>query len=224
MSISVVAFLTSIIFAFSLRPIIDTKIGITKRAGNSQIQLVASTTKTSLGAKPITVGDFTFQIPIDWKRFNADESAILRNQFVKQSKEIYRDYYDAEDPTDTVKVMGFYISGKAGNFVLNTMIVPPHSDSMKDLQSQIEDKMKWGIKEGFIRKYLGESAFNFEHVSGFYVKSIDPKGNLLVGGFLKHKEKDRPLFQLTLSCLKTWDEKRATNILIDILKSFDLIR
>jgi hypothetical protein len=40
----------------------------------------------------VTLGAFTFELPLTWKPFRPDEMDALRKQFQAQSKEIYQRY------------------------------------------------------------------------------------------------------------------------------------
>ena len=182
-------------------------------------------TATSASAGPnedslnIIVGAFTVKVPTDWTSFNASEATDLRRQYMAQSKEIYRQFSGSDDPSKSVDVAAFHISNDPGSFVIVSFTVPPQSNLITLLKSQVEDKMAWGVREGYIRKYLGLVPIDDEQFSGFYTKAIGNSGGLEVSGGVEHKKLKNTIIQLTLLCPKAWDEVKAENTLSSILKS-----
>lgn len=170
-------------------------------------------------ARNVTVGAFTVKVPTDWKSFNANETADLRQEYMAQSKEIYRQFSGSDDTTKSVDVAAFHISNDVGSFVIVSFTVPPQSDLITLLKSQVKDKMAWGVREGYIRKYLGLVQIDDEQFSGFYTKAIGNSGGVEVSGGLEHKKRKNTIIQLTLICPKSWDEVKATNTLSSVLES-----
>jgi hypothetical protein len=118
-----------------------------------------------------------------------------------------------------VDVVGFHVAGSAGSFVLASFTVPKTADLIPLLKSQVEDKMAWGVREGYIRKYLGLVAVDDENFSGFYTKDIGTGGGLELSGALEHKALPSTIIQLLLLCPQDWDEAKATAALSSILDS-----
>lgn len=171
-------------------------------------------------ARNVTVGAFTVKVPTEWKSFSASEAAELHRQYMAQSKEIYRQFSGSSgDPSKSVDVVAFHIANDAGTFAIVSFTVPPQSDLISLLKGQVEDKMAWGVREGYIRKYLGIVPVDDEQFSGFYTKAIGNSGGLEISGGLEHKKVKNTIIQLTLLCPKAWDEVKATNTLSSILKS-----
>lgn len=185
----------------------------------SPILAQGNKTNTPADARNVTVGSFTVKVPTDWKDFNASEAADLRRQYMEQSEEIYRQFSGSYDSSKSVDVVAFHISNDAGSFVIVSFTVPPHSDLITLLKSQIEDKMAWGVREGYIRKYLGIVPIDDEKFSGFYTKAIGTSGGIEVSGGLEHKKLKNTIIQLTLLCPKAWNEVKSTNTLSSVLKS-----
>lgn len=181
-------------------------------------QTSASTTPET-DTRSVTVGAFTVKVPTDWRSFSANEAAVFRRQFMAQSEEIYRQYTGSDDPSKTVDVIAFHISNGDGAFVIVSFTVPPQSDLITLLKSQVEDKMAWGVREGHIRKYLGLVPVDDEQFSGFYTKVIGNSGEIQISGGLEHRELKNTIIQLSLLCPKDWDEVKATNTLSSVLQS-----
>ena len=177
---------------------------------------------TDVDAKDITVGAFTVKIPSDWKSFSAKNSDQLRRQYMAQSEEIYRQYSGAPDPAKSVDIAAVHVGGGAGAFAIVSFTIPPQSDLVNLLKSQVEDKMKWGIQQGYIQKYLGLVPLDNNQFSGFYIKAIGTGGKVQITGVLEHKKLKNTLIQLTLLCPKVWDELKATSTLTSVLKSVKL--
>lgn len=178
-------------------------------------------TNTPANAQNVTVGAFTAKIPPDWKAFSANEAAQLLRQYMAQSQEIYRQFSGADDKTKTVDVVAFHMNG-TGSFVLVSFTVPPTSNLISLLKSQVKDKMAWGLREGYIRKYLGLVSVNDEHFSGFYTKAIGKSGGVEISGGLEHKSLRNTIIQLTLLSPGAWDEAKATSTLSSIIDSVAL--
>jgi hypothetical protein len=170
----------------------------------------------------VTVGAFKIKIPADWKVFNSSESAQMKRQYIAQSAEIYAQYSGASDPARSVDIAAFHISGDAGAFVMVSFTVPPQSNLVTLLKSQAEEKAKWGIQQGYIKKYLGFVSLDDEKFSGFYVKCIGTNGEMQISGGLEHKNLKNTMVQITLLCPKSWDQDMAVHIFSALLNSVGL--
>lgn len=179
-------------------------------------------TSTHADAQDVTVGPFTVKVPSDWRSFSASEADPLRRQYMAQSEEIYRQYSGAPNPAKSVSIAAFHIEGNAGVFAIISFTIPPQSDLINLLKSQAEEKMKWGIQQRYIQKYLGLVPLDDNQLTGFWVKCIGTSGEVQISGGLEHKELKNTLVQLTLLCPKAWDELKATNSLISVLESVKL--
>lgn len=179
----------------------------------------ASRNITQAATKTVTAGSFALTVPADWNSFSPSEAAALRQQYMAQSKEIYRQFSGADDRTKTVDVVAFHIANDSGSFVLVSFTVPATSDLIPLLKSQVEEKMAWGIREGDIRKYLGLTSVDDKNFSGFYTKAIGKGGGVEVSGGLEHKNLKNTIVQLTLLSPKEWEEAKATATLTTILDS-----
>lgn len=187
----------------------------------SEVFAQGGKTNTLADVQTVTVGAFTAKIPRNWKAFGATDAAQLRRQYTAQSQEIYRQYAGADDPTKTVDVAAFQVDG-TGLFVLVSFTVPPKSDLIALLKSQVKDKMDWGIREGHIRKYLGLVSVDNRYFSGFYTKAIGRSGEVQISGGLEHKSFRNRILQLTLLSPGGWTETKATSTLSSILDSVAL--
>lgn len=171
-------------------------------------------------SKSVAVGAFSAKVPNDWATFTTSETAALRSQYLEQSKQIYQRFSGgADDPSKSVSIAAFHIAGDAGSFVIVPFTLPPNSDLIKLLQSEIPEKMDFGIKQGSIRKYLGMVSVDDAQFSGFYTKAIGKSGNIEVSGGLEHKKLKNTVIQLTLLSPKSWDEEKSTSTITGILKS-----
>ena len=190
----------------------------------SAAPLIALSGEASLtaNARNIDVGTFTANVPAEWESFNEADAADLRSQYMVQSKEIYHQFSGSDDPSKSFDIEAFHINKDDGSFVIVSFTVPPQSDLISLLISQVKEKMAWGIREGYIRKYLGIVPVDNEQFSGFYTKVIGKNGGVQVSGALEHNELKDTVIQLTLLCPKTWDETKAANSLTSILQSVTL--
>jgi hypothetical protein len=190
----------------------------------SATSLFAQSGKTNAptNSRNVTVGAFTVKVPTAWTNFTANEAAELHRQYMAQSQEIYRQFSGADDPTKTVDVVAFHMPNSTGSFVLVSFTVPATSDLITLLKSQVNDKMAWGVREGYIRKYLGLVSVDNERFSGFYTKAIGKGGSVEISGGLEHKNLKNTIIQLTLLSPSGWDEARATTDLTSILDSVTL--
>ena len=167
----------------------------------------------------VTVGTFTIDVPRAWKTFKSSEAASLRRQYMEQSRQIYQHYHGSDDPSKSVDIVGFHLPGTDGSFVIVSFTVPPQSNLIPLLKSQVNDKMNYGIQQGIIRKYLGLVSVDEDPLSGFYTKAVGKSGNINVSGGIEHKELKNTMIQLTLLAPKNWTEAKATSSLSKILKS-----
>jgi len=188
---------------------------------NASADKSASAIGTS-SSKVITLGEFTVKVPTEWASFNASEAAALRRQYMDQSKQIYQQFNGADDPAKSVDIAAFHILNDGGSFVIVSFTVPPQSNLIDLLKGQVGDKMDFGVRQGYIRKYLGMTSVNDPQMSGFYTRAIGTSGNVEVSGGLEHKKLKSTVIQLTLLAPKGWDETKATNGLTAILKSVEL--
>lgn len=188
----------------------------TKEIGTSEDGSMATAKATT---KTVTAGSFAVTVPADWNGFSPNEAQALREQYMAQSREIYQQFSGADDRTKTVDVVAFHIANGSGSFVLVSFTVPATSDLVPLLKSQIEEKMAWGVREGYIRKYLGLTSVDDKNFSGFYTKAIGKEGAVEVSGGMEHKNLKNTIIQLTLLSPSDWDEAKATNTLTTILAS-----
>ncbi len=187
-----------------------------------QLFAQADQTNTPTNAQNVTVGAFTAKVPTDWKAFSANDAVQLRREFMTQSQQIYMQFSGADDPGKTVDMLAFHIANGTGSFVLVSFTVPPTSNLITLLKSQVNDKMAFGVREGYIRKYLGLVSVDSERFSGFYTKVIGKSGAITLSGGLEHKSLRNTVIQLTLLSPGGWDEARATSTLSSILDSVAL--
>ena len=178
--------------------------------------------RTQPDTRKVNAGSFAITVPAEWKSFSAAEAQALRQQYMAQSKAIYQQFSGADDQTKTVEVAGFHISEGSGSFVFVSFTVPPTSNLIALLKSQIEEKMAWGVREGHIRKYLGVTSVDEAKLSGFYTKTIGKSGAVEVSGGIEHKDLKSTMIQLTLLSPQGWDEAKATATLATILHSVAL--
>jgi hypothetical protein len=90
------------------------------------------------------------------------------------------------------------------------------------LKNQAEDKAKFGIEQGYVKKYLGLESLDNRQFTGFYVKFIGINGEIQISGGLEYKMSKNTLVQLTLLCPLDWDEGKAVDTLNSILESVQL--
>jgi hypothetical protein len=185
---------------------------------------VAQQPKTAVppSLRTVTVGAFSLSVPGEWPPFDTSEAADLRRQYMQQSQEIYRQFAGSGDASKTVDLSAFHISANAGSFILVAFSVPPTSDLIPLLKSQVGDKMAFGVREGYIRRYLGLVSVATNQLSGFYTKAVGNKGNLELSGGIEHKDLKNMVIQLTLLCPADWDEARATRTLSSVFDSLRL--
>jgi hypothetical protein len=191
-------------------------------AQDTKTNIRADTSASATGAssfKSINLGEFAVTVPTEWATFNVSEAAALRRQYLDQSKQIYQQFNGADDPTKSVDIAAFHILNDVGSFVIVSFTVPPQSNLIDLLKSQVGDKMNFGVRQGYIRRYLGMTSVNEPQLSGFYTTAIGTSGNVEVSGGLEHKKLKNTVIQLTLLAPKGWDETRATNSLTAILRS-----
>jgi tetratricopeptide (TPR) repeat protein len=172
--------------------------------------------------RTVTVGSYTVVVPSDWRPFGAGEAAELRRQYLAQSQEISRQFSGSADTAGTVDVAAFHVGDDTGSFVMVVFTVPPGANLIGLLKGQVDDKMAFGVREGYIRKYLGLVPIDNERFSGFYTKAIGRTGAIEVSGGLEHRKLRNTVIQLTLLGPAGWDETRATTTLATILDSVQL--
>jgi hypothetical protein len=176
----------------------------------------------SSDSRDISLGKFTLKVPTEWASFDSSEAASLNQQYAEQRQQIYQQYSGSADDAKTVDIAGFHIRNDAGAFIMVSFSVPEQANLISTLKSQIEQKMDWGVQNGYIRKYLGLVPIDDENFSGFYTKAIGKDGGIEVSGGLEHKKLKNTVIQLTLLCPQDWDEGKATNTLATVLKSLVL--
>ena len=194
-------------------------------AQDSRADAVAKTSAAAVPAgdpKEVSVGTFAVKVPTEWTSFDSGDAAALRQQVMEQSKQIYQQFSGADDPTKLVDVAAFHMLNDDGSFIISSFTVPPQSDLITLLKSQVAGKMEWGVREGYIRKYLGLASIDNENFSGFYTKAIGKDGGFEVSGGLEYKRLKNTVIQLTLLCPNEWNEAKAVETLSAILKNLTL--
>lgn len=172
--------------------------------------------------KNVRLGAFTVNVPSEWAEFAPNEAASLQRQYMAQTQQIYKQYSGSEDSAKSVDIAGFHIGNDAGAFMLVSFTVPEQVDIISLLKNQVDQKMDWGVRGGYIRKYLGLVPIDNDNFSGFYTKAIGKDGGIEVSGGLEYKKLKNTVIQLTLLCPQAWDQARATNTLTTVLKSLTL--
>jgi hypothetical protein len=172
--------------------------------------------------KTVNVGSFSVNVPTDWKKFTAQESIIFERQYRQQSREIYKHFSGGDDPSSSVHVKAYHTPGNNGSFVIVSMSLPAQAELMPMLKKQIEPKMKYGIQQGFIKKYLGMVSIDRAPLTGFYTMVIGKSGNVEVLGGIEHSSKKNTIVQLTLLAPNEWKEDIAVAALEKLLVSVQL--
>ena len=173
-------------------------------------------------AQKVLVGSFSIDIPKKWTEFSAGDAAVLRREYLKQIRQIYQHYSGSDDSSKSVDIAAFHISNGEGFFAIVSFSVPPQSNLIQILKSQVGDKMNYGIQQGFIRQYLGLVPVDKAPLAGFYTKTIGRNGNIEASGALEHNDLKNTILQLTLSAPMDWDEKKGSTALELVLKSVTL--
>jgi hypothetical protein len=168
----------------------------------------------------VIVGEFTVTVPADWQAFSSSDAAQLRREYLTQSQQIYRQFAGADDPAKTVDLLAFHVG--PGSFVLVAFTVPPTSNLISLLKGQANDKMAYGVRQGYIRQFLGLVPLDNDRFSGFYTKAIGRSGAIELSGGVEHKNLRNTIIQLTLLSPAGWDEGRAVSTLSSILDSVSL--
>jgi hypothetical protein len=180
-------------------------------------------TTAVVGTKDVSFGAFNVKLPREWENFRAGEASGLRQQYLAQSKQIFRQFSGGRDnPNGPIGIAAFHIAGDDSAFILVSFAVPPQADLINLLKSQVKQKMDFGIRQGFVREYVGLVPIDDERFSGFYTKAIGKSGNVEVAGGLESKQLRNTVIQLTLLSPKAWDMDRATGTLAAILRSVSI--
>ena len=109
-----------------------------------------------------------------------------------------------DNPNGPIGIAAFHIAGDDSAFILVSFAVPPQADLIDLLKSQVKQKMEFGIRQGFVREYVGLVPIDDERFSGFYTKAIGKSGNVEVAGGLESKQLRNTAIQLTLLSPKAW--------------------
>lgn len=171
------------------------------------------------GYKEVQVGVFQISIPIDWKNFNETEIKIFEEQYSIQSEEIYRQYSGSPDPTNSIDVVGYHIESSSSSLIVTSFYVPDESDIIKTLLSEVEDKMEWGLDQGYIKKYLGTETITNKFFNGFYTRVIDPDGAIILSGGGTCDNNEDIIIQVTLISPTSWDISESEKIFNKIISS-----
>jgi hypothetical protein len=178
--------------------------------------------KTPADRQNTQFGSFRVTIPKTWVPFAPSEIEPLRRQYMRQSEDIYRQYSGAKDPTETLDLIAYHIDGNSGTFVMVVFDVPPQADLLSELKGEAPEKASWGIKNGYIRKYLGLTSIDGDSFSGFYIIAVGNHGELQISGGLQPKRAKNTILQLTLLSPVGWDQTTVANLLGAILGSVTL--
>ena len=144
----------------------------------------------------VKIGSFMIQVPVSWKDFSVNDMATFRKHYEIQSKEMFREYHGTDSDSSTmVGVAAFHISNNTGWFFIVSINIPPVSNLIALLKSQVKDKMEWGIREGHISRYLDLDSVENEQFSGFIIKTIGKNGAVEVSANLEHKKLKNTLIQ-----------------------------
>jgi hypothetical protein len=188
-------------------------------AKNPEIQ---DNTTIESGPKSISLGKFRIKVPTEWLNFNSSEVASLRRQYIEQSNQISQQYSGSDFPAKSVQVAAFHILNNAGTFIIVSAKAPEHLDLITLLKNQIGEKMDWGVRSSYLRKYLGFVSIDDEKFSSFYTKAIGKDGAIEISGALEYKKLKNTVIQLTLLCPQDWDQAKASNTFTAVIKSSTL--
>lgn len=185
--------------------------------------VVAPSQTLRASTKSITVGPFSVRVPTEWLAFNSVEASSLRGQYLEQSRQIYQQYSGVpDDSMKPVEVAAFHILRDDGAFIMVSFAAPPQANLIPLLKAQASEKAQWGIRNGYLRKYLGLVPIDDRNLSGFIVTMIGNHGCFEATGGLQDKKFKNTMIQLTLISPKAWDEAMATNSLNKVLNSVTL--
>lgn len=188
-------------------------------AMNMSVLAQVNSTDTAQATEHVNVGSFLIYVPIEWKIFSDQDVATFERQYRLQSSDIYQHFAGRDDPSKSVHVAAYHTPGKNGSFVIVSMSLPAQADLIPMLIQQIEQKMQYGIQQGFIKKYLGMASIDRPPLSGFYTKAIGMRGNVEVSGGLEHSNKRNTIIQLTLLAPNDWNEETAVSVMEKVLAS-----
>ncbi len=187
------------------------------------LQKSASNAANNRDTMLISLGGFSVTIPNSWEKYNQSEAKGLYDTFVEQSQAIYENYSGARDATRSVDMAAFHIDGSA-SFIMVIMSVPPQTDLIGMLKQQAPDKAAWGVREGYIKKYLGLVPVKNGPLSGFYIKTVGNNDGVELSGGLEHSAKKNSIIQLTLLPPKTWKMEKAVQVLTELMDTVHLVK
>jgi hypothetical protein len=192
---------------------------VSKKASEPENKINSTSTAETRGY----VGSYSFNIPGNWKRFRAEELVQFRREYVAQSDEIYKQYSgNADNAGKSVEVDAFSIDDSTSACVLAVLSIPPQSNLITTLKSQVKEKAEWGVREGYIQKYLGLVSIDDSDKSGFCIKCIGKDGNLVITAGLSYTKRSNELVQMTLTCPGSWDEAMGLKTINALITSVSL--
>jgi hypothetical protein len=183
-----------------------------------------SVTDAPLAAKKlVSLGGFNVLIPAGWTEFSRSDAKMLRDTFDEQSKAIYESYSGASDATRTVDIVAFHIDENA-TFSMVVMSVPPQANLIRTLKEEAPEKAAWGVREGYIKRYLGLVPVEYGALAGFYTKAVGNSGSIELSGGLEHSARKNTLIQLTLLTPQIWNMDKASQVLTELMRSVKLAK
>jgi hypothetical protein len=183
--------------------------GLPKAAGNS-----------SGGTRTVPIAMFALAVPGEWQPFAGNELATFRREYETQSKAIYQQYAKSTDPTGSVDLAAFHITANGGVFVAVSFTTPPQSNLIAQLKNEADQKGAWGVRQGYIKTYVGTETIQTSDYSGFYTTAIGNDGSTQISAGIEHKAIKNRIVQITMLCPKAWDSKRCIDGSKEIIKSF----
>ncbi|MGE0283903.1 MAG: hypothetical protein AB7P20_25260 [Rhizobiaceae bacterium] len=166
-----------------------------------------------------TIGIFTLGIPSGWIQFKENELTAFRRDYEAQSEAIYRQYSKSTNSNRLIDLKAFHLPSNSGIFVVVSSTIPSHLNLIGQLRSEAEQKGAWGIRQGYIKNYLGTDSIRNNDDEGFYVKSILNDGRSMISVGMQRKSLKNQLIQATILCQKSWSVQECSDAMINIINS-----
>ncbi len=116
---------------------------------------------------------FSFEVPNTWNRMKGSDLTQFRQQFEEQSKQLARQYSytEHEDFKGVLYLAGFSAPREEALVIASVIQIPPQAEDYLDyMYESSEDKIRWGIDQGMIRKAFSNRK---TEVNGIPVLEID---------------------------------------------------
>jgi len=110
----------------------------------------------SSSGQPLTVGVFTFKVPVGWQVLSGPDEGAAKREIEKSVQQMITEFGRQSGSRQGLLGLEAFravrIAEKGGWFIVYTVRIPPQQDYLATMERDQREKLSWGQQQGIVTK------------------------------------------------------------------------